>query len=283
MTKSLPNLFKHNRVVVKNDNKLVIDSNRIVQEMLAERDARITPNYGKQAEEPDEDGFVCGIDAATVEQLISDDEGMEAEEIKPEIVAQAETEAASILETARAEADRLYNEAKEQGYKDGIDDARSYIDEVVRKKQEEADYKFEKRQAELEQEYARRYAEMEPELVETLLEVFSKVTLTISEDRKDIVLLLIDRVLKNADANKDFLIRVSEVDYKFVANNKNKIAEAASPDSTIEITRDGTLGKNQCIIETDAGVFDCSLDIQLENLVGEIRLLSCLNDMKIEK
>lgn len=279
MTKSLPNLLKYNRVVVKQENKLVIDSNRMVQEMLAEREAVRTPNYGKQSPVPDEDGFVCGIDAATVEQLIADEEDNPGENDIPVEITDAKNKAAEILETARSEADRLYNEAKEQGYKDGVEDARVYIEEVVRNKQEEADRKYEKRVAELEAEYERRYAEMEPELVETLLEVFSKVTLTISEDKKDLILLLIDRVLKNADANKDFLIRVSEVDYKFVSNNKNKIAEAASPDSTIEITRDGSLGKNQCIIETDAGVFDCSLDIQLENLIGEIRLLSCLNDV----
>lgn len=278
----MPNLLKYNRVVIKDENKLVIDSNRMVQEMLAEQETVRTPNYGKQSPVPDEDGFVCGIDAATVEQLIAADEDNPGESVVPAEITDAENMAAEILETARSEADRLYNEAKEQGYKDGVEDGRGYIEEVVRTKQEEADRKYEKRLAELEAEYERRYAEMEPELVETLLEVFSKVTLTISEDKKDLILLLIDRVLKNADANKDFLIRVSEVDYKFVSNNKNKIAEAASPDSTIEITRDGSLGKNQCVIETDAGVFDCSLDIQLENLIGEIRLLSCLNDVNKE-
>lgn len=279
MTRSLPNLLKYNRVVVKEDNKLVIDSNRMIQEMLAEREKGRTPNYGKQSPVPDEDGFVCGIDAAKVEQLIADEDDNQDNVNVSECISDAENRASEIIEAAKTEAERLYDEAKEQGYKEGVENAREYIDEVVKNKQEELERKFEKRKAELETEYERRYAEMEPELVETLLEVFSKVTLTISEDRKDIILLLIDRVLKNADSNKDFLIRVSEIDYKFVSNNKNKIAEAASPDSVIEITRDGSLGKNQCIIETDAGVFDCSLDIQLENLIGEIRLLSCLNDV----
>ena len=32
--------------------------------------------------------------------------------------------------------------------------------------------------------------------------------------------------------------------------------------------------KNECIIETDAGVFDCSLDIELNNLIKDIKLLS---------
>lgn len=279
MTRSLPNLLKYNRVVVKDENKLVIDSNKMVQEMLAEREAR-NINYGKAAAEPDEDGFVCGIDAATVEQLISDDEDEFVNEEAKAMISDAEMKATEILNEAQKTAESMYEEAKEKGYKEGIDEARAYIEEVVAKKQEEVEIKYQKRIVELEDEYNRRYSEIEPELVDTLLEVFSKVTLTISEDKKDLVLLLIDRVLKNADANKDFLIRVSEVDYKFVVNNKNKIAESASPDSNIEVTRDATLGKNQCIIETDAGVFDCSLDIQLENLIGEIRLLSCLNDLK---
>ena len=44
----------------------------------------------------------------------------------------------------------------------------------------------------------------------------------------------------------------------------------------LDIVADTTMKKNECIIETDAGVFDCSLDIELNNLIKDIKLLSCM-------
>ena len=42
----------------------------------------------------------------------------------------------------------------------------------------------------------------------------------------------------------------------------------------VELLEDVTLGKNECMIETGNGVFDCSLGTQLEALNEELRLLS---------
>ena len=50
-----------------------------------------------------------------------------------------------------------------------------------------------------------------------------------------------------------------------------------SKDITLDITTDETLGKNDCIIETDGAVFDCSLDKELVNLTKKIKMLSCLD------
>ena len=50
-----------------------------------------------------------------------------------------------------------------------------------------------------------------------------------------------------------------------------------SKDITLDITTDDTLGKNDCIIETDGAVFDCSLDKELANLTKKIKMLSCLD------
>ena len=58
------------------------------------------------------------------------------------------------------------------------------------------------------------------------------------------------------------------------------ISGAVSKDTQIEITEDSALKRNECLIETDAGVFDCSLDVQLDNLIKDIRLLSCMGTDK---
>lgn len=272
----MSNLLKYNHVVVKNEDKHVIDSNELLKNILSANKNTTSGNSFAEKSIPDPDGFVRGIDAARVEKLISDEEEQQ-DDNNAGILEDARKQAEDILEDAKKQAEDILKDAKENGYKEGYEkgtiESKQKSDDLQTKL--EADYKS--MSEKLQNEYDEKYQVMESELVDTLMEVFSKVTLTIAEDKKDLVLLLIQRTLKNADANKDFLIRVSDVDYGFVMNSIDKLYDCVSLDSKIEVVRDNTLKKNQCIIETDAGAFDCSLDIQLEGLISEIKLLSCLN------
>lgn len=272
----MSNLLKYNHVVVKNEDKHVIDSNELLKNILSANKNTTSGNSFAEKSIPDPDGFVRGIDAARVEKLISDEEEQQ-DDNNAGILEDAKKQAEDILEDAKKQAEDIPKDAKENGYKEGYEkgtiESKQKSDDLQTKL--EADYKS--MSEKLQNEYDEKYQVMESELVDTLMEVFSKVTLTIAEDKKDLVLLLIQRTLKDADANKDFLIRVSDVDYGFVMNSIDKLYDCVSLDSKIEVVRDNTLKKNQCIIETDAGAFDCSLDIQLEGLISEIKLLSCLN------
>lgn len=272
----MSNLLKYNHVVVKNEDKHVIDSNELLKNILSANKNTTSGNSFAEKSIPDPDGFVRGIDAARVEKLISDEEEQQ-DDNNAGILEDARKQAEDILEDAKKQAEDILKDAKENGYKEGYEkgtiESKQKSDDLQTKF--EADYKS--MSEKLQNEYDEKYQVMESELVDTLMEVFSKVTLTIAEDKKDLVLLLIQRTLKDADANKDFLIRVSDVDYGFVMNSIDKLYDCVSLDSKIEVVRDNTLKKNQCIIETDAGAFDCSLDIQLEGLISEIKLLSCLN------
>ena len=272
----MSNLLKYNHVVVKNEDKHVIDSNELLKNILSAKKNTTSGNSFAEKSIPDPDGFVRGIDAARVEKLISDEEEQQ-DDNNAGILEDARKQAEDILEDAKKQAEDILKDAKENGYREGYEkgtiESKQKSDGLQAKL--EADYKS--MSEKLQNEYDEKYQVMESELVDTLMEVFSKVTLTIAEDKKDLVLLLIQRTLKDADANKDFLIRISDVDYGFVMNSIDKLYDCVSLDSKIEVVRDNTLKKNQCIIETDAGAFDCSLAIQLEGLISEIKLLSCLN------
>lgn len=128
----------------------------------------------------------------------------------------------------------------------------------------------------MEIEYNQRLNEMEPMLVETILTVFEKVTHVLAEDKKDLVLQLVNDVLSKTEISKEFLIRVSSSDYKFMLDNRERINGVVSKQVHIEIVEDPTFKKGQCMIESDSGIYDCSLDIQLENLISAIKTMSCL-------
>ena len=236
----MSNLFKYGNAVIKNDDKLVIDSNKLIEKILSDKNA--TANYASRAAKPDPDGFVCGLDAATVEQLV-DDEPYSTEE--------ESARAMQLLDDAREKASGIVKEADEQA-------------EAIRKDA-------------YDNGYAKGMEEAQNDAKTELLDVVSKVTGVLAEDNKDVILHLINNVMRNNELSKEFTIRVSENDYNYVISNKELIYGAASPDYNIEICKDSKLSKNQCVIETDAGVFDCSLDIQLENLIHEIKILSCVH------
>lgn len=276
----MSNLLKRGTTTISEER--IIDYNELIKLKL-KNIANDRENHGNV----DADGFVNGLKADVVEQLLtgSDEDGETAqsqEDVNNQIAAaleeaneQAQTirdEANEVLAQAHMEARKIIEDAKRTGYEQGAQNAR----EEYNAKADELARDYEAKKAQLEKEYNDMKASMEPELVETITEVFKKITYTVAEDNKDIIIGLINGVMKNTDISNEFIIKVSPEDYKFLVNNQGKIYCSVSKEVTMNIVEDATMKKNQCIIESDTGVYDCSLDIELNNLIEDIKLLSCL-------
>lgn len=277
----MSNLLKRGTTISKNER--VIDYNQLIREkMQAIQDSKIL--------KASPDGFVSGINATVVEQLDSEQDNLsedaveeyqtdpsviieEANEQAQQIISQANAEANNVLEEANQEALRIEEEARNRGYEEGMINAKSEID--LLKQQLEQEYAD--KSLKLEKETEAYKAKLEPELVEVITEVFKSVVLTVAEDDENIILNLINGVMRNADNSHSFTIKVSPHDYKFLINNQGKIYTAISKDINIDIVEENSMDKNECIIETETGVFNCSLDIELDSLIKKIRLLSCVD------
>ncbi len=281
----MSNLLKKGYTITKNDR--VIDYNELIKAKLQ------TILESDQRESADPDGFVRGLSAEVVEELVSDDDTVAtltedgaarsdsetvskqmalAEEEAKNIIDDASHQAEQIVAEARQQIKNAEEQAREQGYRTGLDKAENEL--ASRMKALELDY--ENKIKAFEQECTQYKSRIEPELVEVLTDVFSKITMTVAEDNQDIVLHLINGVLKNTEQSKEFVIKVSSEDYPFVVNNQGKLYCAMTKEVSIDIIEDSSLGRNQCIVETDGGVFNCSLDVELSNLIKKIKLLSCL-------
>lgn len=278
----MSNLLKRGTTVISEER--IIDYNELIKLKLNN-----IVNDKERQDNVDADGFVNGLKADVVEQLLTGSEEDESsdgeasqESVQNQIAAaleeaneQAESikdEANEVLAKAHMEANRIIEDAKRTGYEQGAQNAR----EEYETKAMELAQDYENKKAELQQQYDELRAAMEPELVETITEVFRKITHTVAEDNKDIIIGLINGVMKNSDISNEFVIRVSSDDYRFLVNNQGKIYCAVSGEVTMDIVEDAALSKNQCIIESDTGVYDCSLDIELNNLIKDIKLLSCM-------
>ena len=74
--------------------------------------------------------------------------------------------------------------------------------------------------------------------------------------------------------SRNFLVHVSKEDYEGVIASREYIRSEAGAGVTVEIVEDVTLSRSQCFIETENGIYDCSLDTQLSELGRKLRLLS---------
>lgn len=278
----MSNLLKRSSVINKDER--VIDYNDLIKK-------KIQAIMESKHNEMDADGFINGLHADVVEELISDDDTADA---LTEDAAMGEQQAAASLENTNAEAERIieearlqaeqiiadanknadaaFEEAKQNGYYEGNEKAQ----EEMNIKQAQLEAEFDNKRKELEQEYNNLKESIEPELVEVITDVFRKVTGVVAEDNQEIILHLINDVMHNADGSRDYVIKVSPDDYKFLVNNQGKIYCAMSREVNIDIVEDAALERNQCMIETNTGIFNCSLDIELNNLIKNIKLLSCV-------
>ena len=108
----MSNLLKYNHVVVKNEDKHVIDSNELLKNILSANKNTTSGNSFAEKSIPDPDGFVRGIDAARVEKLISDEEEQQ-DDNNAGILEDARKQAEDILEDAKKQAEDILKDAKE--------------------------------------------------------------------------------------------------------------------------------------------------------------------------
>ena len=278
----MSNLLKRSSVINKDER--VIDYNDLIKK-------KIQTIMESKHNEMDADGFINGLHADVVEELISDDDTADA---LTEDAAMGEQQAAASLENTNAEAERIieearlqaeqiiadanknadaaFEEAKQNGYYEGNEKAQ----EEMNIKQAQLEAEFDNKRKELEQEFFPPKVFFVPELVEVITDVFRKVTGVVAEDNQEIILHLINDVMHNADGSRDYVIKVSPDDYKFLVNNQGKIYCAMSREVNIDIVEDASPPRFLCLIETNTGIFNCSLDIELNNLIKNIKLLSCV-------
>lgn len=262
--------------------KRVIDTNALVEKRIA--------RFAAEMQKPENDGFSAGLDAERVEGLLAeeDEEGQgsgnvikaseEAERIleqargeAEQIAIEAQERAAKIVQDAETQAEvqkqSIFNDAKNQGYAAGVSQAE---EEALAARRE-----LEEQKAALEESYEVLLDEVEPKLVDAITSVYEQIFNIDLTDHREILLHLISNTLHKTEGTTEFIIHVSKEDYPFVSMQKKQLLSGVTAqNSKAEVIEDLALAPNDCIIETDGGVFDCGLGTELAELKKKLCLLS---------
>ena len=149
------------------------------------------------------------------------------------------------------------------GYQEGAAAAQALSEDIERQREG------------LEKEYQQMVDELEPEMVDVLTQIYEHVfNIEIRED-KGIILHLLKTTLSRIEPGRDLIVHVSSDDYDDIIDEREVLdACITSPNTTMEIIEDPLLKENECMIESDSGVFDCSLGVELSEITRKLKLLS---------
>ncbi|MDE7313755.1 MAG: hypothetical protein K2N87_19380 [Eubacterium sp.] len=266
----------------------VIDYNELLEQKLTalsfERQAQLQrekmaerKQSGEEAQEGEAEGgqaeFSEGLLGVSVDVSpeLEIDYVERAKEQADEIMAKATADAEAVLKKAVQEAEKLKETARKQAQEQG------YAEGMERAKAQEGQMRAELEQLREQQEkdYADRLHTMEPELMDAVIQVFDQVFHTELADHRAVLLHLIRRTVQNIKNSREFRIFVSADDYAEVSGRKQEIIEKIGGEVTLDIIMDESMQSGQCTIDTDEGIFECGMDIQLANLTKDLRALSC--------
>lgn len=197
-----------------------------------------------------------------MKQDIIEEAKQEADLIIQQAKENAKIEAESIKkqmeEEVNIKSEEIYKESFEKGYDEG-------------KLQAEQDFEQMKQQGQsiidkAEQERQLTINNLEPEIINFIIDTTKNILTSSFEFNPQIISLLIKKGLLAIKEIKDLKIFVSEQEYDYVDQNKQKILETDTEKNNIEIIKDTSLKDTDCIIETSMGSIQCSIDDQLSSI-----------------
>ncbi|QXF35000.1 type III secretion system protein [Photorhabdus luminescens] len=168
--------------------------------------------------------------------------------------------AQSLLDAARIQAQEIerdaqavYEQQKELGWQAGIDAARAEQANLIHQTQLQC------------QQY---YRQVEQQMSNVVLQAVRKILK--NYDQVSLTLQIVREALSLVSNQKQVILRVNPEQAATVREQISRVHKDFPEIGYLEITADERLDQGGCILETEVGIIDASLDSQLEALMSAI-------------
>lgn len=159
----------------------------------------------------------------------------------------------SLVSRAQQEAINIKDNAKIEGYQEGLKNAEQDISNLT-----DAIITFMNAKEKI-------YDEVAPKILEISMEVAKKIIKKEVETDKDFILGMIKEALEKLNKNeKQIVIKVSPEDKEYVKNNIDNLLEKLQIEAKISVQQDIKLSMGSVIVETNNGLVDASIDTGLQ-------------------
>ncbi len=175
---------------------------------------------------------------------------------------EAELEADRIMEEARqeaaGEAQKIAEEARQKGYAEGMDAAAEQGRDILAQAEEV--------RREAQREHEELIAGMEEEMLSLVMDIARKVVAGELGTGQDVIIRLIRDALPKCSGKDGAVLRVSPEDAENLAVNRDEFLSGTEGADSLEIKKDSTLHKGDCIIETQFGSVDAGVNTRLDKI-----------------
>lgn len=275
----MSNLIKSVYFNFNQDGKRVIDSDSQVEQFIPDifrRDKIYAAELSVDDQQEENVGeFQAGMNFLNMEDVRREERDKvekETSEQVEQMLLDARKEADSILCQAKNEAEEIRLRAYEEGKSQGMSEGQEYARQELETMQAEFRQEAEQQRKELDEQAMA----LEPKFADIMIALIEKITGVLCQDKREIVIYLIHQALYQLEKTSRVTLRVSKDDMLLVSAHKQELKENIAQDVEFDIMEDESLQAMQCIIETDNKIVDCSLDVQLDNLQSQIKMLTIL-------
>lgn len=244
----LSNIIKSTRVSILSDDKYNLEVPNIFINKFVESDITKEVEEEKLEELTEED--IINMAKQKSEAILSDAK-QEAQDIIDKAVNDAEFEAQKILENAQ-----------KQGYDLGYNKAISEVDLLKVQIQSELNLAIKEKEETLKA--------IEPNIVRMVLQISKTIFGKVLDINPETILLLMKKGLSEANTTGKISIHVSKYEYDVAQQNISKLYDFVGDNSEIEVQKDLSLDKGDCIIETPFGNVDSSFEQQFSSVRNEL-------------
>ncbi len=269
--------------------QVMLDNETFVVSIPSKGDCRLDSEGAEQLA----DSFVVGSDDA-IETIELSDEGTgtnaEPDMVElaiGEVLDDARAEAKTILDNARSSADAIILEAydqaeeirakaKEEGYQEGIE-------ACERKCQDKLDEEVQELlliRKQLEHKKRELYIDAENDIIFLVLDSVKKILGQYVEKDEEYIEELVKTAMIKVTKSREIVLRVSTEDVEKAERIRTRLILGCDRVDDIEIKRDISLSEGQCIIETERGSIDASIEGQVRKLTETFQQV--LNESRMD-
>ncbi len=165
-----------------------------------------------------------------------------AREEHERIIAKAKQDAEKIVTDAKA----VYKTEKERGYTDGLTSGKAEMAEQLML---------------LATKNADSFTKLEKDVIEVVIRAIKKIIGDI--DRNELITSVVKNSLKMIKSQKQALLKVSPSEVAFLREKVNDLIKDTPSVEFLDVVSDTHLSPGSCLLETDLGVIDASVDVQI--------------------
>ena len=156
-------------------------------------------------------------------------------------------------ENIKKEALQIYESERKRGFQEGFASGKDQISEYM---------------LDLAAKSVENFSKFEQDMVSLVTNALKRIVGEM--DQKELITHVVKNSIKMIRNQKQATLRVSPIDAQAVRDNLGSILSDTAGVSFLDIVPDSRLTKGSCILETELGVIDASIDTQLDAIKRSI-------------